>query len=344
MGVPPTIRWLRILNFVLLMTSKFTHLSRGQRYQIEALLATGISQTAIAGILGVNRSTVSRELRRNSVRSAKPPDRYKAANAQSFAEKRAYRPPKSKSCNGDVVRRMSFLLKRDRSPEQIAACCALKGLAMLSTEGIYLWIYAQPRTGVDYTSFLRRHHRKRRKRRLSKQPRTIIKDRTSIHGRPEEVALQARFGDVETDLVKCANGYLLTITERKSLFNFIVKLPNKEAATIQNAIIRTLEPWKGRIHSITGDNGTEFACHKAVGAALGLPWYFADPYRSQQRGCNANQNGLVRQYFTRKTDLDKITDTQIMNVQNRLNNRPRKKNKFISPIKMLRLHHVAFAA
>ena len=139
-------------------------------------------------------------------------------------------------------------------------------------------------------------------------------------------------------------GYLLTITERKSLFNFIVKLPNKEAATIQNAIIRTLEPWKGRIHSITSDNGTEFACHKAVGAALGLPWYFADPYRSQQRGCNENQNGLVRQYFTRKTDLDKITDTQIMNVQNRLNNRPRNKNKFISPIKMLHLHHVAFAA
>ena len=214
---------------------------------------------------------------------------------------------------------------------------------MLSTEGIYLWIYQQKRQPIDYTSYLRRHHRKRRKRRLTNQPRTIIKNRISIHDRPKEVESQERFGDMETDLVKCKNGYLITITERKSLFNFIVKIPNKEAMTIQNAIIETLSPVKQYIHTITSDNGTEFANHKQISMVLGVPWFFADPYCSQQRGCNENQNGIIRQYFKRYTDLniyDQKTDTTI---QTKLNHRPRKKNDFISPSKLLNLHSVALA-
>ena len=336
--------WLRILNFVLLMTSKFIHLSQGQRYQIEALLNAGHSQTYISGLLGVNKSTISRELRRNSVQSAKPPDKYKAAKAQHFADKRAFKPPESKSANKDIGRRITWLLKHDWSPEQIASCCFQKDIPMLSTEGIYLWVYNQPGSPVDYTGYLRRHHRKRRKRKLKNQPRAIIKNRVSIHDRPLEVEQQERFGDMETDLVKCQNGYLLTITERKSLYNLIVKLPNKEAMTIQLAIIAALFPIKNAIKTITSDNGTEFAYHKAISEELKVPWYFADPYCSQQRGCNENQNGLIRQYFKRDTDLNTVTIDQIALVQQKLNNRPRKKNKFISPAKLLFLNRVAFAA
>jgi IS30 family transposase len=214
---------------------------------------------------------------------------------------------------------------------------------MLSTEGIYLWIYLQPREKEDLTNYLRRHHRKRRKRRLTNQPRVIIKNKISIHQRPQEVEQQIRFGDFETDLVKCLNGYLLTITERKSLFNFIVKLPNKEAKTVENAIIHTLYPFKNEVKSITSDNGTEFANHQNISKQMETPWFFADSYKSQQRGCNENQNGLIRQFLKRKTDLNVISNQQIVNIQNSLNNRPRKKNQFLSPFKLLRLHLVAFA-
>lgn len=146
---------------------------------------------------------------------------------------------------------------------------------------------------------------------------------------------QERLGDWETDLMRCTNGYLLTITERKSLFNFIVKIPNKEAETVKKAIIMTLKPFKNHIKTITSDNGTEFAKHEEIAAKLYIDWFFADPYCSQQRGCNENPNGLIRQYLTRKTNLNLLSQTDITNIQNKLNNRPRKKNNFLSPIKFL---------
>jgi len=326
------------------MTSKFTHLSLVQRYQIEALKMAGHSQRYIADFLLVHKSTISRELSRNSTQTVKLTDKYKASQADLFALKRTYKPAKVKSDNRDIERRIAWLLRCGWSPEQIASSCQLRGIEMLSTEGIYLWIYSQARSPIDYTNFLRRHHRKRRKRKLINQPRTIIKNRVSIHERPPEVIEQLRFGDMETDLVKCQNGYLLTITERKSLFNLIVKLPNKEALTIQKAMISALIPVKKYVKTITSDNGTEFAYHQLISDALGVPWYFADPYCSQQRGCNENQNGLIRQYFKRNTDLNLITQHSIDQVQDKLNNRPRKKNNFISPIKLLNLHNVAFAA
>lgn len=150
---------------------------------------------------------------------------------------------------------------------------------------------------------------------------------------------QERIGDYEVDLVKCKNGYLLTITERKSLFNIIEKIKNKEAISVQNAIIKAFNPYTHMVHSITSDNGTEFANHQIVAKIIGTKWYFADPYKSQQRGCNENQNGLIRQYFKRDTDLDLITDIEINNIQRKLNVRPRKKNDFLSPIKFLSLNN-----
>lgn len=329
---------------MLLMTKKYQHLSPGQRYQLEALKNNCCSQSEIALAIGVNKSTVSREIRRNSVQSVKSPDKYKAKQAQLFAAKRAFKPPCIKSCCPKIQLLITSLLEADWSPEQISVTCANNGVEMLSTEGIYKWVYAQPRHETDLTSCLRRHHRVKRKRRLTNQPRVIIKDKVTIHERPPEVDKQERFGDMETDLVKCKNGYLLTITERKSLFNIIVKLPNKEALTIQNAMILTLLPFMSSIKTITSDNGTEFAFHKDISDALDIKWYFADTYSPQQRGCNENQNGLIRQYFKRDTDLNLLTQDDINKVQKRLNDRPRKKNNFVSPSKLLNLHLVALAA
>lgn len=316
------------------MTSKtYQHLSQEQRYTIEALVTAGHTQSFIAEQISVNKSTVSRELSRNSIQKVRPPDRYKASLAQDFTERRAYKPAAFLSNDPCIVRRMCLLLKIGWSPDQIAANCADRGIAMMCAESIYLWIYAN-REGEDYTVYLRRHHRKRRKRKLTRQPRVIIKDRVSIDERPDIVDRQERYGDMETDLIKCTNGYILTITERKSLYNLLVKIPNKKAETIKRAFVGAVLPLKGLVHTVTSDNGTEFAKHKEISRCVGVPWYFADPYCPQQRGCNENQNGLARQYLKRNTDLSKMTDADIMKIQNRLNNRPRKKNNYKSPNKI----------
>jgi len=210
------------------MTPKFIHLSQDQRYQIEALNTAGHSQTYIAVYLSVHKSTISREISRNSTQTAKQPDKYNAAQAQHFAVKRAFKP--------DVERRLIRLLKHDWSPEQVALVCAQSGLQMPSTEGIYLWIYEQKRNPVDYTSYLRRHHRMRRKRSLKNQPRSIIKNRISIHDRPPEVEEQQRSGDMETDFGE--------VSKRLLAHYYLAKITNKEALTIQMAMIATLLPIK----------------------------------------------------------------------------------------------------
>ncbi len=233
---------------------------------------------------------------------------------------------------------------RHWSPEQIAGTCRKRDIQMLSVESIYLWIYAQKKKGIDYAKHLRRHHRKRRKRRLTKQPRTIIQNKVSIHDRPQIVAEQGRIGDFETDLVKCQNGYLVTITERKTLFNLIEKIPNKEAASVQKAIIKALQPYKEMVKTITSDNGTEFANHQKIAQELQCNWFFADPYKSQQRGANENQNGLIRQFFTNKTDLNNIEENEIKLVQNKLNARPRKKANFETPNNLFPNQNVALVA
>ena len=317
----------------------YKHLTREQRYQIEALLQQGISLTGIACILHVHKSTISREIKRNSLRKLGLSDKYIAENADNFAQKRAYKPLSYKTKDPTIIRRIQFLLKAGWSPEQIALTCRNRGISMLSTEGVYLWIYRNRyhHAHQDLTSLLRRRHRKRRKRHLSIQPRIIIKNKTSIHQRPTYADQQ--WGHFEADTAKCKNGYLLVLTERKSLYNLIYKLPDKTAKSITQTIINL----KNRIHiqSITSDNGTEFAQHQNIAQLMNINWYFADPNRPDQRGKNENQIGLIRQYLTRQTDLNNLTNQQIINIQNKLNNRPRKKHNFISPIKLNRLNNVA---
>jgi IS30 family transposase len=322
---------MRIL--VLLMT-KYSHLGIGQRHRLEALLEAGLSKPAIAEQLNIDRSTVYREINRNAKRQSKG-NVYKADFAQGLGSKRQELRPRYKKIGYAIGRRIIWLLKHAWSPEQIATVCKQRDIPMLSTEAIYLWLYE---CGREYLHLLRRHHRKRRKRRLDKQARSIIKNKTSIDQRPGVVERQERVGDLEADLMKCTNGYLLTITDRKSLFNFIRKIPDKSAASVERAMIDTLSPLKASIKTITTDNGTEFVNHQNIARELNVDWYFADPYSSWQRGCNENQNGLIRQFANRKTDLNLISDQTISQWQKQLNHRPRKKINFQKPIHFFNQH------
>lgn len=317
--------------------TKYSHLSKEQRYQIEALLVSGMSKEDIASQLEIHKSTVYREINRNAKQHFKE-NVYRAGFAQYLTEKRKKLRPCYQKRDEAIERRIVWLLRCFWSPEQIATVCKHRHIPMLSTEAIYLWIYAQKKKGVDHALLLRRHHRKRRKRRLDKQPRSIIKNKVSIEQRPDVVNQQQRIGDMEADLMKCTNGYLLTITDRKSLFNIIRKIPDKTAESVKNAMIKALKPFQSYIKTITTDNGTEFVAHRYIAETLKIQWFFAHPYSSWERGCNENQNGLIRQYANRSTDLEQVSEQTILQWQKQLNYRPRKKLDFQKPIHIFNQH------
>jgi transposase, IS30 family len=310
----------------------YTHLGSEQRYKIEALYNAGHTITYISASIGVHKSSISRELKRNSQQRSKSVV-YVGSFAQILSTKRQQIKPHRKKVSSQIERRIVWLLKRFWSPEQISKVCSERAVEMLSVEGIYQWIYAQKIVKQDYTCFLRRRRRKRRKRRLEKHSRGSKATKISIEERPKEIEERARLGDFEVDLAKCKEGYLVVATDRKSNFNLIKKVPDKTAKTVEEAIKELFDNVDTKPLSLTSDNGTEFANHQQIAQYYGIVWYFAHPHAPYERGTNENQIGLIRQFFTSKTDLSTVSDKEVQSVQNQLNARPRKKLNWESPKK-----------
>ena len=155
----------------------------------------------------------------------------------------------------------------------------------------------------------------------------------SIDERPTLVDNKERVGDWEIDTVigKNHKGALVTAVERKTKFSCIRHVHKKEAALVAKALIEMLSPFKKLVHTITADNGKEFSEHEKIAAALEAQFYFAHPYSSWERGLNENTNGLIRQYFPKKTSLSYVDKKDVVAVQNKLNNRPRKTINFATP-------------
>ena len=312
------------------------HLSASERISLEALLPFGLSQTEMALRLGRSKSTISRELSRNGG----PSGRYTAVNAQRrYGARRApCRPPKKLACSAlrSVVEEG---IREEWSPDQISNTLLLdfpEDTAMrVSYETIYAHVYADKRRGGTLHKGLRRKHKKRRNRSHSKDRRGIIKDRVPIHERPAIVETQARIGDWEGDTVigKNHRGAVATFVDRKSLFLVAAVMPDKTAGALYTA---ALAAYIGTVprrlrHTLTVDNGKEFAGFKDIERALDIHIYFARPYCSWQRGINENTNGLLRQYLPKKTDFTHLTQEELQTYVNKLNNRPRKKLGYRTP-------------
>jgi len=313
------------------------HLTREQRYAISVMLQNKIKQKEIAESIGVHKSTISRELKRNCDQRN---NSYRYDLAQKKCKDRHTNKPKYKSFSDEVKTLVDSCLKNDLSPEQIVGRANLEGKKIVSHERIYQYIWTDKKTGGNLFSHLRRNGRKYRKRGAAKDTRGIIKDRVDISQRPAIVDKKTRIGDMEIDTIIGQNhkGAILTINDRVSGFVFIEKLNGKDAMELANKAIETLSPFKEFIHTITGDNGKEFAEHKKISSDLELNFYFAKPYHSWERGANENTNGLIRQYIPKKTDFDTVDKEYIKQVQNKLNNRPRKKLGYLSPIEFLSLN------
>ena len=309
---------------------KMKHLTREQRYGIFLMLQEGKNRKDIAKSIDVSESTISRELRRNC---DKRNGTYNYDLAQRKYETRlklrGRKPVFTKEMKDTVV----SLLEEGYSPEQIKGRSNVEGFAMVSHETIYRWIWDDKRKNGNLYHNLRRRGKKYNKRGSTHAGRGYIPQRIDIEERPSIVDLKQRFGDLEIDTIIGSNhkGALVTINDRLTSKVWIRKLSGKDAAPLALKTIETLHPIKNLIHTITADNGKEFAKHQEIAEKLEISFYFCKPYHSWERGANENTNGLIRQYIPKGTDFSGITDEFVAWVENKLNNRPRKRLGYLTP-------------
>ncbi len=304
----------------------YTQLAREQRYQIYALKKAGHNQSYIAIMVGCHKSTISRELQRNSGQKG-----YRPHQADELAFDRQCEAYRSRIA-WQTWQLVEQLLRQDWSPEQIAGRLKLEKQPTVSHECIYLYVYAEKRRGGTLHQHLR-SQKKQRKRYSGYIRRGQIPNRTSIDKRPEIVARKGRFGDWEADTIVGARHKrgILSAVERKSKLTRLRNLATKAAAEMKDNSIKLLAPLADKVHTITVDNGKEFCEHQEIAQALQARIYFAHPYSSWERGLNENTNGLVRQYFPKKYDFGRITDKDLQQVEDLLNNRPRKTLGYRTP-------------
>jgi transposase, IS30 family len=307
----------------------YHQLTREQRYQISALMKMRHSQIEIAETLHVHPSTVSREVKRN--RGGRG---YRPKQAQRLAQ---VRHPKGHIRTSPATWYLvDDLLKQDWSPEQISARLKQEQAVRLSPEWIYQHVYADHCAGGELYQHLR-SQKKYRKRLGKNDRRGKIPFCTSIEERPKAIEERKRLGDWEIDTVFGTKHapVLLTLTERKSRFSLLGKLPEYTAKATTKETVRLLSPLPSeKVHSLTSDHGKEFADHQQIAQSLHLKYYFAHPYSAWERGTNENTNGLLRQYFPKKQDLQKVTNEAIQQAMFKLNFRPRKCLAFKTPFEV----------
>ena len=315
------------------------HLTLQEREMVSEMHHAHARQVEIARRLGRHASTISRELRRNRSRNG-----YWAAPAQQKADaRRSSRPWIGKMERPEIARYARERLRQYWSPDEIAGRSRSdfpdQPRRHVSRQTIYTWIHVQQAAGVNWRRYLRRLGRVRRR----PENRGQLPACVSIEGRPAVVDRRARYGDWEGDTVVGAGhrGGAVTLVDRKSGYLLLGKVSDRQAATVREAITQLFHPLPASLRrTLTLDNGKEFAEHEQLATKVKLRVYFAKPYCAWQRGTNENTNGLVRQFFPKGSDLAHTPVQRFEKVQHLLNNRPRKRLGYRTPLEILssRLH------
>ncbi len=302
----------------------YQQLTQAQRYQIYALRKAQFNQTEIASELGVHKATVSREVRRGRGERG-----YRPKQAQELAVARLRLRVRPR-IEPQTWQQVKTLLAKQWSPAQISGRLKLERQPTVSHECIYQYIYADKRAGGTLHCHLR-SQKKRRKRYGSYSRRGQLPARRSIDERPAIVDRKERRGDWEADTIIGRNHQqaIVSLVDRQSKLVRLAKVRRNTAELVAQAMTTQLQSLQ--VKTITSDNGREFARHQQVAQQLKADFFFAHPYSSWERGLNENTNGLVRQYFPKKSEFSKITDKQINQVADRLNHRPRKTLGYKTP-------------
>jgi len=318
-----------------------TLLTYEERRIIEKRLLEKKSRRQIAEELNRHHTVIGREISRNSGDHLP----YSAGRAQLYAEKRLNGKNKcigKLASNENLEEVVVEKLMNEWSPEQIEGwlreqCKDPPG--NVSHETIYKYIYSPESKEKRLWLHLRTGRHKRKVHGSRRKQCDQIPDRTSIHRRPEEINTKERYGDWESDTVesaRTAKGALSSHYERKSQACRLHKLVNKKAEETKEALSKTKDSFPDYLFlTVTFDNGPENTKHTELKAEYGIETYFCDPYCSWQKGGVENLNKLIRQYFPKKTDFSKVTEKEIYEVQEKLNNRPRKSLNYRTPNQVL---------
>lgn len=317
---------------------KFRHLTQKDREQINVLVREGYVFEKIAKKIGCAASTISRELQRNISKKHK---KYVASIAQTKTINRNfYCVKKSKFNNPAVVSYIKSKLKESWSPEQISGRLKKEHPEIyVSHEAIYQYIYSLDNADrKELISLLPRSHKTRKRKYTDKKgPKTKILNRIGIEQRPPIVNERKQPGHWETDTMVCKSNIpaINTTVERVARYVIISKLNRKNAYNKACSLINRFSQINHELRrSITYDNGTGNAGHTMVNNSLGTKSYFAHPYHSWERGSNENINGLIRRFIPKKTDLRFVTEKQLIDIELKLNNRPRKCLNYHTPFEV----------
>ena len=303
----------------------YKHLTEDERYQIEELLGEGFSQLAVAKCLNRSPSTLSRELQRNRGERGWRPRQAQSKAMERLVARGVGNVKRASDSGWEYAQ--EHLKEEQWSPQQIASRLKQEGLESISHETLYQRILADKEAGGELYLHLRCKKQRKKRYGSAKSRRGAIPDRVDIDQRPAIVETRERLGDWEGDTIVSSNNggaVIASMVERKSRFTRLVKVSNKTTVAVIQAINQHMLPFVDVVHTVTLDNGKEFSHHKILSDTLGAEVYFAKPYHSWERGLNENTNGLVRQYFPKKMAFDKMTHEQLQQVEDKLNNRPRK--------------------
>ena len=323
---------------------KYRHFSIEEREMIQSMWWERKSMRSIAEALGRSHTSVSREMKRNFPKEYKV---YTPRLADVRAQKKRKERGRKDRLKNEMVR--SYVvshLKRRWSPEQISIRIPIDMNATISHEAIYQYIYDQVSNGSnlikpgveDLRPFLRRARRIRRPK-GSRRCQRVLKPRgPSIENRPNIVNLRKRIGDWEGDTVESKDHKpgLNTLVERKTGFLMMTRLSGKtSAATVGAMVYRFRRMPHALKKTVTLDNGPENRDWQSIQEKTGLKCFFAHPYCSGERGTNENTNGLIRDFFPKKTDFDMISDEDLRFVEQELNLRPRKRLNGRTPLEAM---------
>lgn len=310
-----------------------SHLTFEQRYTISVMLQIGHSQSSIAEALNRSKSVISREIKRNCDGRSNV---YSADLAQRKCTTRHKLKKKKIKLTTEMWTYIKDMLDQKLSPEQVVGVSKRNKVECISHQWIYYLIWEDKKRRGKLCKSLRNKGKPYKRRGVGRYSKEIPSNKRDINQRPSIVEKRERFGDLEVDTIigKHRKMALVTINDRATGILKVAKVEEKTSALVTAKVIELLMPWKSYLHTITADNGAEFAKHEVISKALDVDFYFAEPYKSWQRGSNENLNRLIRQYFPKGTDFNKIDPDKIANAEQQINDRPRKRYNFRSPIEM----------
>lgn len=320
---------------------KYQHFSIEERESLQYMWWERRSVRFMAKALNRSPSSVSRELKQNfpSCRNAYTP---RVAHARAL-NKRKSRGRQNRLKNDRIRQYVIFHLKKRWSPEQISGKIKKDIGESISHEAIYRFIYApisygKPKPGFeDLRPYLRRRRKMRQPKGMRRSQRLPKYHGVSIDLRPQIVEARRRIGDWEGDTVESVNHKpgINTLVERKSGLVFITKLNGKTAVHTTTAIQTRFKNLPDNLkYTLTLDNGPENSDWKTIQNITGTKCFYAHAYHSWERGTNENTNGLIRDYYPKKTDFSTIPEEEIQFIEYELNTRPRKRLGWRTPLEV----------